>query len=400
MPVARLEPVYRAFEVLRDSTLGAQRPVVYVSSSSSSIATGHASPPPVSHATTPLTTTVCLGRNSKTQIADPCLSRLVCDVYWSNNNTDKDSNNSDTATTLAMQVQGHANRSVFYVNGVEHKGKGPVPLKTGDRLALGRNAAGFVYEYEVVLVPNNGHDNDDDGDDFAVVQLLETAAQAIEEVASATAATTGTGTNTSNNSPRRKRTNAAIVVPVAAPSNATATSTTTTTARPSPSRKRAAVQRPACLEEFNCEICLDLIVQPVTLMPCGHSMCRQCWHDYKANTCPTCNTVCQHAGVSHKLNNVVAGFVECNEATGYFTADDVQHYQERVGLLQQATNENTTAATRDGHAGLTAQHSTNRRLRRKQRRQELPTAQGQTAAMSTASTTVGGLSVQDAICLD
>lgn len=96
-------------------------------------------------------------------------------------------------------------------------------------------------------------------------------------------------------------------------------------------------------DQYNCSICLDLMTDPVTI-PCGHSYCMSCIHDYwtksnqKANHCPQCrqtfttrpalkkNTML--AEILEKFNNAVSlssvpvgslaepGTIECNFCTG------------------------------------------------------------------------------------
>lgn len=85
-------------------------------------------------------------------------------------------------------------------------------------------------------------------------------------------------------------------------------------------------------EEFACSICLDIMVNPVTAVPCGHAFCGACL-SANVRECPNCR-----AGLSTKpvpsrpLGQAIALLVECQP--DLFDPDDVEQYRARKNAGQ------------------------------------------------------------------
>ena len=76
-------------------------------------------------------------------------------------------------------------------------------------------------------------------------------------------------------------------------------------------------------DELSCPLCLDLLVRPTTLVPCGHSFCQECI--FSGNNCPTCRASVR----THVPCLALAGTLET--LLPLLEADDVAQYKERRG---------------------------------------------------------------------
>jgi Zinc finger, C3HC4 type (RING finger) len=72
-------------------------------------------------------------------------------------------------------------------------------------------------------------------------------------------------------------------------------------------------------EEISCAVCLDLLVRPITLVPCGHSLCHSCWTEAKRMDCPECRLV-----------------VRCH-VPNFLDEGDKAHYLERTRASNEAS---------------------------------------------------------------
>jgi len=94
--------------------------------------------------------------------------------------------------------------------------------------------------------------------------------------------------------------------------------------------------------EINCAICLDIMVSPRTLAPCGHSFCRSCcFSDSKKNgrrgqtqtlsfsTCPHCRQTIQDTAPSRQLENLINTLVTVPNLI-FRNDDDKQHFLKRA----------------------------------------------------------------------
>jgi hypothetical protein len=307
-----------------------------------------------------------LGSNSLTKIGDPSISTCAVSLYWDGpfhqcaklmvrpcNQNDNLHNPYATARKAT---------NVSYVNGkplTETK-----QLKTGDRIALGmlgRNAtkSGMIYEYLIRIDDNDDEDGMDTGSD---------------EDADTTRMNTGTATANSAATPH----STATTIPTAAETVLLHANTTSPPVRsrfgrsknPSPltspsGRKRsvptdaatpnAAVAtvpaaspnapRPAFVDDLHCPVCLEIQVQAITLVPCGHSLCLSCWNETGRTTCCQCDqaVTAPRYVTAHAMNNVIAGLVATNPAL--FSRDNVEEYHERLQTIQNENNQKINSSS-------------------------------------------------------
>jgi hypothetical protein len=82
------------------------------------------------------------------------------------------------------------------------------------------------------------------------------------------------------------------------------------------------------IQEFTCAICLEIMVEPVTAVPCGHSFCKECLAT-SVQQCPTCCTAFQcQPFLSRSLDHAIALLVDLQPHL--FASDDVQQYTSRT----------------------------------------------------------------------
>lgn len=64
---------------------------------------------------------------------------------------------------------------------------------------------------------------------------------------------------------------------------------------------------PTALDDaFMCPTCLDIFIDPCTVVPCGHSVCRHClehWLERGNTRCPSCTATISHACLSFALRD-------------------------------------------------------------------------------------------------
>lgn len=204
-----------------------------------------------------------LGRNSTTQIHDPRISRKIAAVAWRFPN---DSSASSWELTLKLQVgtQGKVN-----VN--DMPATTDTPLFDGDIIAVLASDLTVSYSYRVEI-PDHP--------------------------------TSTTTTTTTSNSGAKKR--------------------------PAPAATEAAAPAAPTVDvsqEFVCAVCLDILVEAMTAVPCGHSFCRSCIAG-NVRQCPTCRTrlVCQPFP-SRQLDEAIAQLVDGQPEM--FQGDDVEQYYTR-----------------------------------------------------------------------
>jgi hypothetical protein len=95
----------------------------------------------------------------------------------------------------------------------------------------------------------------------------------------------------------------------------------------------------AMLEEYNCPICYEVMGRPdrrpMTLFPCGHSVCEQCLGEYirqtGRNKCCLCNTAFQSQAVNSALLQLIEGAAHTKVEPDY--AQSLKLAQARLALL-------------------------------------------------------------------
>jgi Zinc finger, C3HC4 type (RING finger) len=88
-------------------------------------------------------------------------------------------------------------------------------------------------------------------------------------------------------------------------------------------------------EHLCCGICLDLLVHPQTVAPCGHTYCAKCLAGVEKENddkCPECRTVMVSVVPALQLKGVIEALV--TTMPGMFAEGDVDHYHERLKTEQ------------------------------------------------------------------
>jgi hypothetical protein len=267
--------------------------------------------------------------------------------------------------------------SIFYINGDLMHATSKTFLHTGDRIALGKNARGMIYEYKVSIVDSYSR---------------KTPAAAAASLHTPTPASPGSNSALKTSGSGRKR------------------------------------RAPSFADDLHCPVCLEIQVQSITLVPCGHNLCQSCWNETGRTTCMTCDQTVACTAVAHAMNNVICGLVASHP--DLFTSDNMEEYHARVESIDPSNTylnnnnnnlNNTTNLTgtarraarksnmRNSNRGLQMPLSaTQRRQQRKRLRQgflppppPLPDVNISSSSSVAIATSAGaGASMQDAICID
>lgn len=83
-------------------------------------------------------------------------------------------------------------------------------------------------------------------------------------------------------------------------------------------------------EEFTCPVCLELLIQATTMVPCGHLFCRSCVASLAV--CSVCAATVSTRVPCRTMDNVIATLVASRR---FFYPDDEQAYRERLMEEQQ-----------------------------------------------------------------
>ena len=92
-------------------------------------------------------------------------------------------------------------------------------------------------------------------------------------------------------------------------------------------------------DEINCPVCLDILVNPLTLVPCGHSFCRNCCFSESIKNgkrrrtlcfskCPHCRQSIKETVPSRQLDSLIDTLVTVPNLL-FRNEDDKQHYLKR-----------------------------------------------------------------------
>jgi hypothetical protein len=79
-------------------------------------------------------------------------------------------------------------------------------------------------------------------------------------------------------------------------------------------------------EEITCSVCLDIMVYPQTVSPCGHSFCGQCLID-TIKECPHCRAKVQSKVHSRHLESLITTLTTIPTL---LNNDDIKHYHDRM----------------------------------------------------------------------
>ena len=229
-----------------------------------------------------------LGRNSVTQIADPAVSRRVCQISLS-----------PQEGWLTVENI----KSMVWVNAHILRTGMKQTLQQGDVVRLPPTGKySYVVEYPA------GHAMPPPAQAPALPLLVLPDA-----VGSSLTTTSATTTATLMTSPsRRKRT--------------TPTTMTTTPSSPHPQQLQQQLLLPVEVrEELYCPLCLDLQVRSTVLVPCGHNFCRACIAGNSSSNssssnnnnstssslkeCPICRETVASQVPNRAMDNIIHGLV-------------------------------------------------------------------------------------------
>jgi hypothetical protein len=79
-------------------------------------------------------------------------------------------------------------------------------------------------------------------------------------------------------------------------------------------------------EEISCSVCLDIMVYPQTVVPCGHSFCGHCMKP-SIRDCPHCRAKIESKVQSRQLQSLISILTSIPTL---FKNDDIEHYQDRM----------------------------------------------------------------------
>ncbi len=77
-------------------------------------------------------------------------------------------------------------------------------------------------------------------------------------------------------------------------------------------------------EELYCSLCLELQVEPVAIIPCGHSFCKACAK--QVSQCPNCRNKIKGVVPNVSFANIISGLA----STSLLPYDDVMAFDERT----------------------------------------------------------------------
>lgn len=243
-------------------------------------------------------TNVMLGTNTTTMISDSGLTK--------------------NAVKLRLEADGNirvvsvAGSGQVTVNG-RLIGSSAGFIKVGDSVAL--HAPHRVYEYKVAVLARalSTSTSPASSSSLSSVPPSLTAPNSL---------LSSNGTESANATITANDENADAQLGVAV---ATGTSTLTTGDTIVPSESDVSSSLKLIAEEFNCAICLELLVHATTMVPCGHSFCRTCVASL--TVCSVCSSKVSTRVPCRTLDNAIATLVASHQV---FEPDDEHAYQERM----------------------------------------------------------------------
>ena len=86
---------------------------------------------------------------------------------------------------------------------------------------------------------------------------------------------------------------------------------------------------PKVSEDATCAICMEIMFDPRTIVPCGHSMCRECLE--KQNECAECRGPIHGQVTCRALHNLIENLVTAQKGVGVeiFEMEDLDSYVDK-----------------------------------------------------------------------
>jgi hypothetical protein len=80
------------------------------------------------------------------------------------------------------------------------------------------------------------------------------------------------------------------------------------------------------LDQMCCAICLDILVNPQTIVPCGHTYCASCLVEIDNDQCPECRSSITSRVPALQLKGLIESLVQKPDIVN---SSDIEHFQER-----------------------------------------------------------------------
>jgi hypothetical protein len=80
------------------------------------------------------------------------------------------------------------------------------------------------------------------------------------------------------------------------------------------------------LDQMCCAICLEILVNPQTIVPCGHTYCGPCLGEMKNDNCPECRSSMTSRVPALQLKGLIESLVQVPNT---LNPSDIEHYQDR-----------------------------------------------------------------------
>lgn len=249
-----------------------------------------------------------LGRNTATGIGDAFLSRRACVLRW----------------TKQEELYCEDIKSRVWVNGKEHSGA-PIRLQHGDELQLADGPKAYSYRIEMVASSDVAATPRKRKRAPSTLTSPPTVSRGSRNTAATAAAVKQEATNIvileiddDGEEDEASDSKPAAVSTYSSPNNAGRA--------PSPDIISSILPKHV-IDEFYCPVCLDLQVQSMLIVPCGHSFCQVCCSG-SSRKCPTCRGPLQDLVPNRAIDNMLSCWVKIKEKT-IFPADDVASYHSR-----------------------------------------------------------------------
>jgi len=269
-----------------------------------------------------------LGRNGFTKIADQLVSRELATIKASSGNP---------AFALLTLLKAPKDHYVYIQGNPVTVEKGlPLCIHQGDRISLYQSK----YEYICHITQSQLQHNLRSSSNTTITpaaQLLSSSQDSMtqqppQQPPMMTALTMTSGTSTVAAAASLKIPASSSSSSVAPPVPLTASASlpknndndNNNTANDDDNDNNTMLKKDDLAEESMCSICMDIIVQATSIVPCGHMFCKSCL--VKIKKCPTCRTIKCSTTPSKSFDNMIWHLVRSKYI---FQQDDVEHYLQR-----------------------------------------------------------------------